>query len=1419
MSAERNGSDERNMSAERNAAPESPEPKRGLGWKHFVYPALAVAIPAVAVLCLAVWYAGTPQFAARVHQTLVSTLEHVTGGRVQIGSFQWSVRHLAIEVDDLTICGKESPDQAPYFHVDHLTLNAKVTSFFSPRIALASLYAERPVFHLILYPDGTTNQPQPRVASKQALPEALLNLAIDQTRIENGLILLNNRAVPWEMAAGPLRLTMQYSGVGVGYEALLETKNITFQLKNATEAHSQLRADFHLAENRFGIESLDLKTGTSHLTATGDLRNFSKPDWRLFVRGSAAAREIGAITGEDELRNGAVQLNIRAHGAPGEHAVENFQVTGHVDLHAGEWESDWLRLKNVDLHTNLIVDNDQCSLTGFSSVLEDQGRITGSLVMKHCVGPSKPVLTPAAGQSKSLEKKSGIANRLKLSPGELLRRLHRNRAPQTVETEKYQPLEADMQAQVSDVTLPLILAAVAPKRYWNIGFTTATSGEVTARWTGDGNGLDVHGNLTMHAPRRLLGLVPVSGSAHADYLGDHRHLVIEQADEVTPATKVHASGTLTLLTNDHHTDLQLNTTGRNLGEFDRLLTVLDLRVTPKGEAHTLPLNLLGAASFNGTIHGSFFALEAVGHLDSQRFEMIAARAGGNAGPPVEHLLTWDEFHANLAYTPSQLTVRNAELVRGTSVIHTSFELSPARTAPGTYTYNGHTRVAAQMQTAGASIADLQSVFGGRYAASGELTANAHIAGIIDDLDGAARVELKHGAVDGMDIPAASVQVALRDHVLEASSIQLSVAGGATSGRLSYDYESGVLQGELTGERIALRQVAALQSRQLSVGGSGAFHIQANGRINAPIATGGIQVEGLTLNHQPMGRLHAEGHLENKILAVTSRAELLDTHVDAAGKIQLAGNYPAQAQLTFSRFDIAPLLRMVNISGIDGTSSLEGRMTMSGPLKEPARIQADADLNVFAVTVSHRLIHSVGPVEMSLRDGMLQLRQIHIQGENVDLVADGTVDLLRQSRLRLHSEGAIDAALISAFSSGIQSSGQIRFVVNARGTARKPDLRGSAQVRNVNLHMMNVTNGLTNMNGEMLFDQDRLVVQQLTGYSGGGALEVKGFVGYRNGVFVDLTATSKDVRIRYPKGVSSSADAKLRLLGTPANLMLSGNVMVTRFGVGSSFDLSALAGGGSVSAPIDPSSSLNRVRLDIHITSAPQLGFQNSFASLAGEVNLRVAGTLENPSILGRIDISEGTASFAGTKYHLQQGDIVFANPVTISPQIDIEASARVQKYDIIISLHGPPNKLDISYRSEPPLTQADVLALLALGRTNEQATMYGEQLQANANLTSEALLGGALNAAVSSRVQKLFGVGSVRVDPNFVGTLGGSTARVTVEEQVGRSVTLTFATNVNTTAQQLIQAQFDLTRNVSIIAVRDEADVFSMYLQIRGKHK
>jgi translocation and assembly module TamB len=162
----------------------------------------------------------------------------------------------------------------------------------------------------------------------------------------------------------------------------------------------------------------------------------------------------------------------------------------------------------------------------------------------------------------------------------------------------------------------------------------------------------------------------------------------------------------------------------------------------------------------------------------------------------------------------------------------------------------------------------------------------------------------------------------------------------------------------------------------------------------------------------------------------------------------------------------------------------------------------------------------------------------------------------------------------------------------------------------------------------------------------------------------------------------------------------------------------------------------------------------------------------------------------------------------------------VETYDITVGLQGTMSNLKANYRSDPPLSEADIFALLALGRTQEEAQLYQEQqMEAGTNSTSSALLGGALNQTVSNRIGKLFGGGSVKIDPAFVGTLGNSAARITVQQQVSRQLSVTYATNVNYTAQQLLQAQYDLTPNESIVATRDESGVYSVVFKIRRRYK
>jgi translocation and assembly module TamB len=410
-------------------------------------------------------------------------------------------------------------------------------------------------------------------------------------------------------------------------------------------------------------------------------------------------------------------------------------------------------------------------------------------------------------------------------------------------------------------------------------------------------------------------------------------------------------------------------------------------------------------------------------------------------------------------------------------------------------------------------------------------------------------------------------------------------------------------------------------------------------------------------------------------------------------------------------------------------------------------------------------------------------------------------------------------LAQTFDPDITSSGRVDFNVNAAGTLKQPSFAGTLHVTNVALALNDLPNGISKLNGTLVFDQNRLQVQDLAGMTGGGQLKLGGFLTYQNGIYGDFTATGKDIRVRY-SGISATADTTLHLQGSQTNMLLSGSVQITRFIIGPNVDFASFAPNPATDVPPDPNAPSSHVRLDVHVFSAPQLDFQNSYAQLAGSVDLRIRGTLAQPAILGRINVTDGTANFAGTTYRLQHGEIFFTNPVKIEPIIDIDATTRVEEYDVTVGLHGSISHLTPTFRSEPPLPQADVISLLALGRTQEEQQLYSQQEQSvGADSTSNALLGGALSAAVGSRVQRLFGGGSVKIDPTYVGSIGSSSARITVQQNISRNVQVTYATNVNATAQQLIQAQVDVTQSVSVLAVRDEAGVFSIVLKVHKRYR
>ena len=116
----------------------------------------------VLVIAGLLFYASTAHFANIVRQKVITVLEDATGGRVEIQSLRWNLRHLAVEVDDLTIHGLEGRGELPYAHIDRLYARVKILSFVDARLGLDFLEVDRPAIHIIVYPDGSTNQPTPK---------------------------------------------------------------------------------------------------------------------------------------------------------------------------------------------------------------------------------------------------------------------------------------------------------------------------------------------------------------------------------------------------------------------------------------------------------------------------------------------------------------------------------------------------------------------------------------------------------------------------------------------------------------------------------------------------------------------------------------------------------------------------------------------------------------------------------------------------------------------------------------------------------------------------------------------------------------------------------------------------------------------------------------------------------------------------------------------------------------------------------------------------------------------------------------------------------------------------------------------------------------------------------------------------------
>ena len=1486
------------------SAPESSARSRP-GWIRIVaWSAGGLLLMIVLLLALAWWYTTTADFQRRAGKEVVSVLEKATGGRVELGHLSFNLRHLSLEADDLVIHGLEGPGEAPYLSAHKILVHVALANFLahssgagSPSyVHLNYLLIDSPHVHLIIDKDGKTNQPVPKTKSTSNEPviDTLLDLKAKDVQLVNGLAVVNDRAIPFNLAAKDLNAQINYLNKADAYGATLDLRDLRTQMDKEPEAQSTLHLVAQIGRNAAELKQFVLKSGSkSELQATAAIKNYNAPEWQANVAGLLELRQISVLSGVDGFNAGSVELNVGGHScvvAPAvaqkqpsfferelkRHAAKTratktlppdpacqagYLLVGFARLHDAAYKDPYVQLHDINGSAQLHITPTQLLLTALTGYLPGGGSATGQLQIDNWLGE---VPANTASTSPTLKGATSTANKTATAiTGKGVIATPAPSASPVGRAHAYLTLTADR------IPVPTILDITATKGYRDLGFDTAFSGPVKVQWGGpvasiaDSVLADADLTLTPTGAHRPGSEIPVSGHVLGHYDGKLEVVDVQQLNLVSPASSLVVDGVLGVNTGDPLTRLNVDLKLRDLSEYDRLLKTLGVASGGKQGAAAIPIALHGEASFRGTASGELAKLDVKGHLEANNIDVLlgqlkpappvpvrvakkqnllglvtnpatpaAATVPAQAAAPTE--IHVDSVIADAEYTPSGLAVAQSTITQGTAVLHVAGSFKPrAERVKGTLTHvwDSGTALDARVQLHNASVVDLLTIAGEQSAipVTGTIAINGQAAGTLKNLNGSGRIELLNGTAYGEQYTSLNVDIKAQGSDLEATRVDARLHGMEITGSGGYNLQTKAIHAHVAGTNLRLSKFDTVQKAKLPADGLVSLVVDASGTVQQPGLKAKISVADLTVQGKPVGQADLEAHSHGSTLFYGLRSTLVGAQIAVDGQTGLTGNYQTTAKLTLAGLDIAKPLALFRPGGFQASSDIGGIITLAGPAKAPKLFAGQAQFNSFQVTAQGVTLRAAQPLTIGLHNGVASLDQVHIVGPDTDLNATGTAQLfgavdktgqsnIKDGALHIQANGGINVALAHTLDRRILASGKIALNVRADGTLGDPQLAGDLQFERVNAALDGINNGLTDLNGTLVFSQNRLNVQSLSATTGGGLLKIGGYLVYRGGVFADLSVTGEKVRVRL-NGLSTTANANLHLQGGLTSSLLSGSILVTRFGVGPDVDFAAFSSGG-VSAPPDPSAASNHIRLDVHVTSSPQLDFQNSYAKLAGTVDLTVRGTVAVPSVLGRIQITDGSATFAGTKYQLERGDIYFSNPVRIDPIVDVDATARVENYNITLGLHGTPESLKPTYRSEPPLSEADIFSLLSLGRTQEEAQIYQEQeVQAGTSPVANSLLSGALNATVSSRVSKLFGVGSVKIDPSYVGSLGQSSARITVQQQISQQLSVVYATNVNTSAQQLIQVTYQLTPNQSIVATRDESGVFSIVYNIRRRYR
>ncbi len=1316
-----------------------------LRWHHWLMSFLLVCGVAAGVY-LANF--GTGLAERWMRQELISEIDARTGMTAEIRSFHLSLWNLHLDIGGLTLHGLEPASSPPLFHADTVDVSVRVISFLRHQIKLEELTIDRPEVAIVIAKDGRSNIPSPKTKSpSRPWRQTLFQLRIGQLNLRDGSFTLNDRRTRLSISGDNFRFNLAYGSPAAAsafYAGNLVWQNVQIARTPWRQFASTFSAKFTLYPDSFHLNEFVWTLPRSQIRVRADLASFVRPDWSLHYRGNLALADLRTVFRKKNIPDGVVEFSGRAQYRPGAPSGQAgaFSTVEKASTPGEGWSASGYYEARQIRLPYVWFHTDGISTWGDFTVAR-----------RHLTVPNLNIV--AVG--------GAARGRLDMD---------------------FDGLRFRTETQMRGASLKQVFAALDHPGFPVDALHWDGALEVNSvnTWVRDFRDFRSTGESRWSAPASTAqGKIPVTAQMNYDYSDKLHRVAISQCEIDTPTSRIQASGPIGNKASDLHIQFQT----RDLLRWDDFINIL------RGE-HATPEKIAGSASWRGTIAGAITAPTFSGHV--------------TATDAAYGRLYWNHIEGDMQYSPDEFRMSNTAVRRGHSLA--DFNLYMGLDGDWGFLPSSDWTLDARMQNAQSD--DLQAMFGTSYPVTGLLTGDFHGRGTraLPEFD--ADFTYKDIKAKGFQFESLNGRLHAQHDEVQLTNAVLRKGRGTIAGNVEYRMEERQIRFDLTGERIALATISQIQTSALPIAGEVSFSVRGSGPLLAPAAAGDVRVSNLDLGVEAEGDY--SGHLDSdgRYARLTVASEPSPNRLQGELSVGLSDDQPISGRLSIDNFDLDPFISSgLHLKQLSGHGSADGTFALSGELRHPDSIQIRAD--IARISFNYELVQLTNDrdIRLTYQRNQVRIEQAHLHGPDTDFGISGDARFDRDRALNFAISGGINLRLIRGLDSALDARGRAEVNVSITGTMSHPQVVGQASVRDASANYADFPVGLSKLNGNIVFNRSQLLFDRVTAEAGGGQMSLSGSVTYGEGPLrYEVTATTSTIRIRYPEGMSWLAGGTLRFSGTTSAALLSGRVTVDRLLFAPGVDITSFFASASLPSTAAPTSStfLQNLAFDVQGQTSPGAGIEWTGAHIEVDGNVRLRGTWDRPVLLGHVHLLSGEMPFRGNAFQLTRGDINFANPFRLDPVLDVELTSTISQYQVSIDFSGPADRLTMNYRSDPPLPDSDIVALLALGSPGQGTALQSSQPGASQNYGATALLSEAITSGIGGRIEHLFGISQFRVDPFAAGptTESSAAARVTIVDQIARGFTVTYSTNAATTNQyQLVQVQYAVKRDVSVEFLRD----------------